>query len=200
MRKFLVIVTLLLLIVTSALLWLTEGAPTSSDTQNTADTGAGEALIGGSYTLTDHNGNTVTDQSFLGKPSLVFFGFTSCPDICPTAAATMTAAMAKLGDKAEQVTPLFITIDTARDTPEVLKNYLSSFDKHFVGLTGTGAQVQQAAAAFKVYYAKASGGDEMGFDHSGFIYLMDANGKYVTHFANTAAPDEIAAALKPYLH
>jgi protein SCO1/2 len=201
MRKFLIIITFLLLVATSALLWLTEGASTSTESTETLDSqGSGQALIGGAYTLTDHNGNAVSDKAFLGKVGLVFFGFTHCPDICPTASATITGAMKKLGEKADQVTPLFITVDPERDTPETLKKFLSSFDKRFVGLTGTPEQLAQAASAYKVYYAKSAGEGSMGFDHSGFIYLMDRKGTYIRHFASDATDAEIADAIEPLLN
>ena len=196
MRKFLSIVTLLLLVATSVLLWMTSGAPNQPKRQ---DAGQGEALIGGSFTLTDQNGQQVSDTAFRGKLMLVFFGFTRCPDECPTAAAGMTLAMSELGEKADQVAPLFISVDPEHDTVEVLKNYLTNFDKHFVGLTGTLEQVKAVASEYKAYYAKTEG-NEGAVNHSAFIYLMDRDGKYLRHFPNNAPGKEMAEAIKPLLN
>ena len=196
MRKFLSIVTLLLLVSTTALLWVTSGAPKQPKSHDAAQ---GEAQIGGIFTLTDQNGQSVSDSTFRGKLMLVFFGFTHCPDECPAAAAAMSAAMGELGDKADQVAPLFISVDPERDSPAALKDFLANFDKHFVGLTGTAEQLKAVAAEYKAYYAKAEG-DTGAVNHSAFIYLMDRSGKYLQHFPNNASGKDMADAIKPLLN
>ena len=118
---------------------------------------SGEALIGGPFELTDQDGNTVTDQTYKGKLMLIYFGFTYCPDACPTALGVMSAALDKLDVAAERVVPMLITVDPERDTPAVLKDYVSNFHPRMVGLTGTPEQVAQVAKAYRVFYQKASG-------------------------------------------
>lgn len=148
--------------------------------------GTGEALIGGPFELLAHDGTTVTQADFAGKHMLVFFGFTHCPDVCPAKLNTISIALEDLGALAERVTPVFITVDPQRDTPERLAEYVSNFSADIVGLTGTPEQIRAAAKAFRVYYAKAemeTSATGYLMDHSAFTYLMDANGGYVTHFA-----------------
>lgn len=145
----------------------------------------GQALIGGPFTLVDHEGETVTQRNFRGTHMLVFFGFTHCPDVCPTKLSHIASVMDRLGPLAEEVTPVFISVDPERDTPERMADYVSNFDADIVGLTGTPEQVKRAAKAFRVYYAKVEMDSATGYlmDHSAFTYLMDENGDYVTHFA-----------------
>ncbi|MBN8543882.1 MAG: SCO family protein [Alphaproteobacteria bacterium] len=162
----------------------------------------GKALIGGAFTLVDGTGNTVTEKSFAGKYMLVFFGFTHCPDICPTSLLVTKNALEKIGSKAEKLTPIFITIDPERDTVDVVGRYVQNFGTQFVGLSGTPEQIKQAADAYKVYYQKVEDKDSgIGYvmDHSGFIYLMDPEGNYVTHFPHTISEQALAEALGNYL-
>ena len=162
----------------------------------------GKALIGGAFTLTDKDGKRVTEQDFRGRHMLVVFGYTTCPDVCPAEMQSMANAMDALGGKAEQVTPVFITIDPERDTVAKVADYVKNFHTRFVGLTGTPEEIKQAAKAYRVYYARA---DDKGsatdylMDHSAFIYLMDRKGEYVTHFAYGASPEKIAAGLEKAL-
>lgn len=161
----------------------------------------GEALIGGPFELTDQNGSTVTDQTYRGKLMLIYFGFTFCPDACPTALGIMSAALDKLDVAAERVVPMLITVDPERDTPQVLKEYVSNFHPRMVGLTGTPEQIAAVAKAYRVYYQKAAGataGDYL-MDHTLLIYLMDGEGKYVAHFGPQATPDEIAEEIRKHL-
>lgn len=158
----------------------------------------GTALVGGPFTLVDHTGKTVTEKDFLGKYALVYFGFTNCPDICPAALQTMSAALDALGPKADRITPLFITVDPERDTPERLAQYVASFHPRLVGLTGTVGQVEAAAKAYRVYFKKAEAGQEPGaysVDHTSIIYLMDPRGAYAAHFAHGASAAEMAERL-----
>jgi protein SCO1/2 len=140
-----------------------------------------DAAVGGPFTLINQDGKTV-DQSLLnGKWSVVFFGYTYCPDYCPTTLTTLGRAMDALGAKAKDTQVVFISIDPERDTPAAMKTYISSrvFPKNITGLTGTPAQVAQAAKAYKVYYQKEGTGASYTMDHSTVLYLMDPSGRFV---------------------
>jgi protein SCO1/2 len=158
----------------------------------------GEPLIGGSFTLTAPDGTNVTDRDLRGKYALVYFGFTHCPDICPTSLLLMQNALEQLGAKGKKVTPVFITLDPERDTPEIVGNYVNNFGDRFVGLTGTPEQIRAVADAYKVYYSKVEDENSaLGYiiDHSGFMFLMDPNGKYVTHFPHSIAEQSLTEGL-----
>ncbi len=161
-------------------------------------TGIGTARVGGPFTLTDQNGRKRTDTDFRGHYMLVFFGYTYCPDLCPTELQVMSAALDSLGAKADAIQPVFITFDPERDTPEVLKQYVSNFHPRLVGLTGTPAEVAAAASAYRVYYSKvaASSADTYLMDHSTIIYLMDPQGKFLRHFSYTTDAATLAKALE----
>ncbi|HEY4123310.1 MAG TPA: SCO family protein [Rhizomicrobium sp.] len=157
----------------------------------------GAAAIGGPFTLVDQNGATRTDKDFRGQYLLIYFGYTYCPDVCPTTLAVMQQALEKLGPTATGVTPVFVTIDPARDTPKVLKSYLNSFGPRFVGLTGSGAAIAGISHAYSVYAARQplkGGGYAM--NHSSTIYLMGPNGKFLTHYDEVIGPDALAADLR----
>lgn len=163
---------------------------------------SGEALIGGPFTLVDSTGSTVTQKHFEGKYMLVFFGFTHCPDICPTALLVTKNALDALGSKADQIVPVFITIDPERDTPDVVGRYVKNFGERFVGLTGTPEQIKQVADAYKVFYQKVedkTSGLGYVMDHSGFIYLMGPDGKYVAHFPHAINEKALAEGLEKHL-
>ncbi len=155
------------------------------------------ALIGGAFTLTDAEGKRRTDSEFRGKHMLVFFGFTNCPDFCPTALYGITQALEKLGPKGDKLAPIFITVDPERDTPAQLKNYAQNFDKRIVMLTGSAADIAAVTRAYRVYFAKRplEKAGEYTMDHSAYIYLLDPDGKYLTHFRHAVPPDELAKAL-----
>ncbi len=160
----------------------------------------GTPSIGGPFTLIDHQGRAVTEADFRGGYMLVYFGFTTCPDICPTTLQAVTQALDEIGGPAERVRPILITIDPARDTPRILADYVTHFHPRLVGLTGTDDQVAAAAKVYGVYYAKAPGGDEdYLMDHSSILYLMDAEGLFVRHFAPGAGAAELVAALREVL-
>lgn len=145
----------------------------------------GEALIGGAYTLVDGKGATVTNKDFAGKYTLVYFGFTHCPDICPTGLLLIENAINQLGRAGDRIVPLFISLDPERDTPKVVGNYVQHFGKRFVGLTGTPEQIKHVAEQYKVYYRKVEDKDAANgymVDHSAYMYLMGPDGKYLTHF------------------
>lgn len=147
----------------------------------------GTALIGGPFTMTDQNGRRVAEKDFLGRPMLVSFGFTFCPDVCPGQLLRITQALPLLGDKGKAIQPVFVTVDPARDTPEALKSYLSNFAPGYVGLTGSPEDVAAMARAYRVYYAKvdnSAAADSYTMDHSAIIYLMDAKGRFLKHFSD----------------
>jgi protein SCO1 len=158
------------------------------------------AAIGGSFELVDQNGRTVTDRDLKGRPFLVFFGFTRCPDICPTTLFEVSEILRALGKDADRVGALFITVDPERDTPAALKDYLSSFDPHLAGLTGEPAAVAAVAKAYRVYFKKVpldQGGYTM--DHTAIVYLMDKDGRFVSPFNLKRTTEAAAADLRRYL-
>jgi len=164
--------------------------------------GAGVALVGGPFTLTDQDGRRVTDKDFLGKYMLVFFGYTYCPDVCPTELQVMTAALDQMGPQADRIQPVFVSIDPARDTPEVLKSYVGNFGPRLMGLTGTADEVANIARAYRVYYAKAgnsSSPTDYLMDHSSIIYLMGPDGRFVKHMTYTTDAAELARELSEAL-
>ncbi|MBS0240888.1 MAG: SCO family protein [Proteobacteria bacterium] len=162
----------------------------------------GQALVGGHFELTDQTGKRVTEKDFRGKYMLILFGFTYCPDVCPSGLQVMSAALDRLGAKADQIQPIFISVDHERDTPQQMAEYVKSFSPRLIGLTGSAADIAQAAKAYRVYYKKVA--DEKStagftYDHSALIYLMGPDGKYLTHFTHTAGPDAIAQRLAKLL-
>jgi protein SCO1/2 len=155
-----------------------------------------DVAIGGPFALTDQNGRRVTDKDFAGRFMLIYFGYTYCPDVCPTELNTMALALDKLGTRV-RIVPVFITIDPARDTPEALKTYLASFGPEFVGLTGSDAEIAAVAKAYRVYYKKGEGeGDTYLMDHTSLLYLVGPDGKLAALFRTGAEPDDIAAGIK----
>ncbi|WP_341793019.1 MULTISPECIES: SCO family protein [unclassified Rickettsia] len=154
----------------------------------------GEVQIGGNFELIDQGGKIFNSNSLKGKLSLIYFGFTYCPDICPTSLQKITEVVNSLDKYDVDVTPVFITIDPRRDTPVVLKEYLKHFSPKFIGLTGSEEQIKETADKFKVYYAVANHDSDKSsymIDHSSFVYLMDAEGKYLKHFYLDSPPNEI---------
>jgi cytochrome oxidase Cu insertion factor (SCO1/SenC/PrrC family) len=164
---------------------------------------AGTALvsaIGGPFHLTDQNGKTVTDADLTGKWSLIYFGYTHCPDACPTALNDIAIALDELGEKRDAVRPVFITVDPERDTSEALKSYVTSFDAPILALTGTPEEIAQAARAYRVYYAKhPEAGGDYSMDHSSVIYVMDPQGRFTASFTHESTPEQIAERLKKLL-
>ena len=161
--------------------------------------------IGGPFELIDQNGKTVTQADFASKLMLVYFGFTFCPDICPTELLIMGQAVDLLGDKAADVVPIFITVDPKRDPAEKIKEYVTAFHPRMVGLTGSEAQVTAAAKAYRMFYryAPAKDGGELGddyrVDHTSYVYLMDREGRYVAHFVHGQSPETIADGIRKHL-
>ena len=163
-------------------------------------TSTGIASIGGPFSLTGAGGKIVTDRDFSGKLMLVLFGYTNCPDVCPTELQTIAQALDKLGPDAGKIAPIFISIDPERDKPDALSAYVKAFSPRITGLSGTPEQVAAAAKAYRVYYRKANAdrGPDYTMDHSVFIYLMDGDGKYLTHFTFETSPSDIAEVLKKH--
>jgi cytochrome oxidase Cu insertion factor (SCO1/SenC/PrrC family) len=162
----------------------------------------GEALIESEFSLIDHADKPVTDEDFEGKWQLVFFGFTYCPDVCPTTLNDASIVLEELGAEGDQLQPLFITVDPKRDTPEVMAEYVANFDPRIVGLTGSLEQIEQAAQAFRAYYAKVEQDgvpDGYTMNHSAFLYLMDPEGEYAAHFSPSDEPAAIAEEIRAYL-
>ena len=152
--------------------------------------------IGGPFHLIDQDGKPFTDADLKGKWRLVFFGYTHCPDVCPTTLNELSLALGKLGAKGAAIGIVFITVDPERDTPAVLKSYISSFDAPIVALTGTADGVREAARAYRVYYARHPRSDgDYDMDHSAVIYLMDPQGHLATTFTPDSAGDVIASRL-----
>lgn len=139
---------------------------------------ASRVPIGGPFRLTSHEGKAFTDADLKGKPFLVFFGFTHCPEVCPTTLHDISQDLAALGKDADKLRVAFITVDPARDTPELLKTYLSSFDPRIVGLTGTEEEIADVAKTYKIYYRKVPTDSDYTMDHSATILLMDSKGDF----------------------
>jgi protein SCO1/2 len=169
------------------------------------DGSGGIAAIGGPFSLVDQNGARRTEADFRGRLMIVFFGYTHCPDICPTGLQTITDALGALGPQdAAKVAPLFITVDPARDTVERLKEYAGYFHPQLVALTGSEAEIAAAAKAYRVPYARAEASDAAGpgeylMNHSAYFYLMDAQGAYLTHFTPEDSAEKIAETLRAHL-
>jgi protein SCO1/2 len=157
----------------------------------------GSAQIGGPYALIDQNGEPRGDKDFPGQWQLIYFGYTHCPDVCPLILEMMGDVMDKLGPQAAHITPIFITIDPARDTPKIMKAYVTAFGKRFVGLTGDARSIATVEKEFRVYAKRhdLSGGD-YAMDHSSVIYLMDPDGKFTMDYSDVADPAKIAADIR----
>jgi protein SCO1/2 len=183
------VVVIGLLALTAAAYFVT---PKSSEPRSSA--------IGGAFTLTGQDGRPVTDAAFKGEPLLVFFGYTHCPDVCPTSLFEISEVFKAMGSD-KKIQALFITVDPARDTPAVMKDYLSSFDPRIVGLTGDDAQTAAVEHAFRVYAKKVSGthGDDYTMDHTAIVYLLDKQGNFVNAFNLERPPQEAAKDLERYL-
>jgi cytochrome oxidase Cu insertion factor (SCO1/SenC/PrrC family) len=160
----------------------------------------GRGPIGGPFTLPDQYGKTRSDAEFRGKLMIVYFGYTFCPDVCPTDLMAITQALDALGSKAESIQPIFITIDPERDT-EVLGDYLKAFHPSFIGLTGSPEAIMQVANSYKNFYRKVEDqrSGEYSIDHSGVIYLMGRNGKYLGFMPPQTGPDRLIEILRKYL-
>lgn len=158
--------------------------------------------IGGPFTLVDMNGEKRTEKNFMGKPMLIFFGFTNCPDICPSGLQTLTIALNNIGKDSQKLSSVFVSIDPERDTPQVLMKYVSSFHPQILALTGSQEQINGIVKAYRVYTKKISDQtdpERYFFDHSSFFYLMDKNGKYIKHYPSTVQVEVLSSELSNYL-
>ena len=172
----------------TVMFWVTGGKVTSPVT------------IGGPFQLTDENGQTVTQKNLLGKPTLIFFGYTRCPEVCPTALFDMSEVLRAMGSDADRVNAIFITVDPERDTQALMKEYVSSFDPHLRGLRGDAAETAKVISEYRVYVKKIPAKDgDYSIDHTALVYLMDRNGHFVSPFKLDRKPEEAAADLKRYL-
>lgn len=159
---------------------------------------SGRAPVGGPFELTDQTGHRRTDADFHGKLVVLYFGYTYCPDVCPTELQSISLALDKLGAAAETVQPVFITVDPERDTPARLAEFVSSFHPGLIGLTGSLADIKKTAIAYRTFFAKndATAPGEYSVDHTGFIYLIGKDGHYLGFLPPGASPDEIADAIR----
>lgn len=164
----------------------------------TTDVATGQPLVGGDFTLTDQNGKTVDQTILNGKWTLVFFGFTYCPDYCPTTLGVLNAVQEKMGDKAKDLQIVFISIDPERDTPQMLKDYLSSdgFPDGVIGLTGTPEQVAKAAKAYRAFYQKVGEGEGYTMNHGLTVYLMGPDGQFRSAVAHDLGPSRTATLIE----
>ncbi|MEP2828650.1 SCO family protein [Parvibaculum sp.] len=181
-------------------LWISELAISRSEvTAETASTG--KAQVGGPFTLVNQDGETVTEETYSGKYMLIYFGFTFCPDICPTELGIMTAALDRLGEKAKKVQPIFITVDPERDTPDVMARYVKLFSPRLVGLTGTQEQIDKVAKAYHVFYRKAEdeSSSDYTMDHSSIVFLMGPDGEYLKLFPPQTPPDKMAETIESHI-
>jgi protein SCO1/2 len=171
-------------------LWLAGGSRTLSTA----------SAIGGPFQLVDQNGQAVTDKSLPGKPTLIFFGFTHCPDVCPTALFEISEILRVLGKDASRVNAFFVSVDPERDTPAIMKDYIASFDPNLKALTGSPEAVAKVVSAYRVYVKKVPLKDgDYTMDHTALIYLMDRDGRFVAPFNIKRQPEEAAADLRRYL-
>ncbi|MBF0333196.1 MAG: SCO family protein [Alphaproteobacteria bacterium] len=191
MRKYLVILIALVAVASVALagrLFLFSPEPVRPE-------------IGGPFTLTGADGKPVSDAAFRGKLMLVFFGYTFCPDVCPTGLSQIAQAMDLLGKDSEQVVPVLISIDPERDGPAQIGAYVANFHPRLIGLTGTPEQIAAVAKSYRAYYAKAPGGtpEEYSVDHSSFTYLMARDGTFRAVFSHGSTPEAIAKGVREHL-
>jgi cytochrome oxidase Cu insertion factor (SCO1/SenC/PrrC family) len=159
---------------------------------------SGRAPVGGPFELTDQTGHRRTDADFHGKLVVLYFGYTYCPDVCPTELQSISLALDKLGAAAETVQPVFISVDPERDTPARLAEFVASFHPRLIGLTGSLAEVRKTAIAYRTFFAKnsATAPGEYSVDHTGVIYLVGKDGRYLGFLPPGASPDEIADAIR----
>jgi protein SCO1/2 len=185
-----------------ALVWLWPEAPPQRSAAELMDVLMWDREpVGGSFRLIDHTGRARTDADFRGKLTLMYFGFTMCSEVCPTDLRAMAGALDKLGPLGDEVQPVFVTVDPERDSPAQLKRYVALVHPRLIGLTGEPAQIRRIADAYKVYYAKTepTNQNSSGVDHTGFVFLLDANGKYIGFFPPGTSADRMVEIMRPQL-
>ncbi len=193
-RRIVFVVLLVLAVLAGEWVWLNAGQHLAASEDAPVIT-VHAAAPGGGFALVDHTGRSVTSESFHGKFVLMLFGYTSCPDVCPTALATIAAAVDLLGDRASDVQPIFVTVDPERDTPAVLARYVAAFHDRLVGLTGSAEQIRRVTEDFRVYYARAGTGANYWIDHSAYVYLLRPDGRMLTYFKPDTTAEAIARAI-----
>lgn len=172
----------------------------SDNPPTTAQNTVSGAALGGPFTLVGADGKAVTDQDFRGKWMLIYFGYTFCPDVCPTTLNSIAQALVQLRSHADALVPIFITVDPARDTPKVIGDYVKAFDPRILGLTGSNAQIASVAQEYHIYYAKqADSGKDYLIDHSSFLYLINPQGKFVKVMPGSLSAGEMADTLRPFI-
>jgi protein SCO1 len=192
-------VALSALITGGSMAYLLVGAPAPRTYRQGESVNTGKAIIGGPFSLVDQSGKAVTDKDFRGRYLLVFFGYTYCPDVCPSGLQVISSALDLLGTDADKITPVFISIDPARDTPEKMAAYVKSFHPRMIGLTGSAADVAAAIKAYRVYAKKVPDDRnpaDYTMDHSSVVYLMGPTGELVTFAAEITKPDTLAQQLR----
>ncbi len=185
--------------VTAGILYVTLPADQGDYPQRSS----GAALIGGPFELVMHDGAPVTNETFKGELMLIYFGFTFCPDVCPTELQIMSSALDLVGDDAGQVRPILISIDPERDTVEAMAQYVSNFHPRMTGLTGTPEQIANAASAYRVYYERVvdpASNAAYTMDHSSIVYLMGKDGEFITHFGPGTRPEKMAETIRSVLN
>lgn len=195
-RRLLILILIAVIAISGAAVWNFDRSVMETSTPTPIS-------LGGPFSLVDHNARPVTDADFRGRHLLVFFGYTYCPDVCPTAMQMVGVVLDTLDNKAAKIQPLFISVDPERDTPAILKSFLENFHPSIIGLTGTAAQVKAAAKAYRVYFArvkeKDAEEDEYLMNHTAGIYLMGPDGKFLTVFSHNSKPENMAARIGKYL-
>jgi len=183
--------------------WFLYKVPMMQSTSNPGVKTTGTAAIGGPFTLVDHFNKTVTDADFRGRYMLIFFGYTYCPDVCPTTLTDISDALGELGKDADDIAPIFITVDPERDKPEFMKEYIEHFHPKLIGMSGTVEQVKTVAGAYRVFFQKArekgAEPDDYLMNHSSITYLMGKDGKFLTHFSHGTSAKDMAAKIKSFL-
>ena len=181
-------------------IWISDLVISKVETRQAQESGT--ARVGGPFTLVNEAGETVTEADFRGRYMLIYFGFTFCPDVCPTELQVMASAIEALGARGENIAPVFITIDPERDTPDVMARYVALFHPRLTGLTGTPEQVGAAAKAWHVFYRKVadeSSSEDYTMDHSSIVFLMGLDGEYLKLFAPGTSPDKMAEDIAAFL-
>lgn len=197
-RIFFILAIAVLLLSATAAGWILFDRATSDLTPSGEGMVVVAADMGGPFTLTDETGNQATQEKFAGKHALVYFGYSFCPDVCPTGLQTISAGIDQLGEDGSKVVPVFISVDPERDTPDQLRQYTALFHDRMEGLTGSKEQIDAVAKQFRVYYALRKDEDPENYpvDHSSFTYLMSPDWKLIAVFSHQVTPDQIANALK----
>jgi len=181
-------------------IWISDLVISKVETRQAQESGT--ARVGGPFTLVNEAGETVTEADFRGRYMLIYFGFTFCPDVCPTELQVMASAIEALGPRGERIQPVFITIDPERDTPDVMARYVALFHPRLTGLTGSPEQVAAAAKAWHVFYRKVadeSSSEDYTMDHSSIVFLMGLDGEYLKLFAPGTSPDKMAEDIAAFL-